>query len=106
MNQDVDEVVAGHIESSPIVIQCKGEGGNGPVGRPRVELVWRQGLLDLIPRHPGELHIGIVYHIGLVVKMPGAVQRIAVYGQYEQREDKDGKDIFSAWEMKCVIMNI
>ena len=106
MDQDVDEVIAGHMESSPIVVQGKCEGGNGPVGGPRVELVRRQGLLDLIPRHPGKLHTGIVPHIGPVVKMPGAVQRIAVYGEYEQGEDNEGKDIFSAREMRRILMKV
>ena len=106
MDEDIGEVIAGHMESSPIVIQAKCEGGNGPIGGPRVESVRRQGLLELIPRHPGELHTGIVPYIGPVVKMPCAVQRIAVYGEYEQGQDKKGKDIFSAREMRCILMNV
>jgi len=107
MNQNIDEMVTGDIAMSPIVIQGKGEGGNGPVRRSGMERIRRQGLLDLIPGELGKLDTGIVRNVVPIVKMPGAIQGVAVNGEYKQEEDKKGNDVFSArGKIRCFIMNV
>jgi len=106
MNQDIGRMITVDLEVSPVIIQCKRKGGNGPVWGPRVGRVGRKGLLDLLPRCFGEVHCGVVSDIGPVVKMPGACQGIAVNGAYKQGQDDKGIEIFSAEKMRRFIMDV
>ena len=85
MSEYVDQMVSKDIETAEIVIQGKGDAGYRSIKDGRVVAVRVKGSFKVLPCYFFEVQIGVICYIGLVVKMPGTVKGISIYGKNSYR---------------------
>ena len=91
MNEYVDEMVSKDIETAEIVIQGEGQTGYRSIEDGGIITVRVEGSFEVLPCYFLEVQIGVICYIWLVVKMPGAIKRVAVYRKDDDRQCYEGE---------------
>jgi hypothetical protein len=75
VDEKINQVVTEYIESSKIIIQCKGKVGKN-ANRFLIGILYQP--FNPIPGKDFDLDIGVLGDIGSIIKMEGDVKRIGV----------------------------